>query len=85
MTFVGHSKAITALSRCPSPRQFASGSEDCGVRIWCIDTAHCVVRLNGHVREVLALAANPTAGSQLLSASADETIKVWNLGSNTCV
>lgn len=64
----------------------ATGSEDSTIKVWSIpeggpteNITTPVVDLHGHSRKVTLLSFNPTAGNVLLSTSADNTVKLWDI------
>lgn len=56
---------------------------DKSIRIWNMDTGKCVRKLSGHSSHVVSVAWIPGCHDRLISASWDETIKVWDLAQDT--
>ena len=56
----------------------ASGSNDCTIKIWNIETKIEIGNLLGHKERVTSVAFNNT-GIILASGSNDCTIKLWNI------
>jgi WD40 repeat protein/tetratricopeptide (TPR) repeat protein len=52
------------------------------ISIWNLETGSLVHTLEGHTSTVIAVEA--TAGGQLISASADDTLRIWNLITGQC-
>jgi len=82
--FVGHTQAVCSLCVSPDMRYVVSGSGDHSrhvgrVTIWEFATRRCLCTLEGHARQVLAVAAHEPLA---VSASADGTIKLWSLAWN---
>lgn len=78
---------INALALIADGAQVAVGGADNLVRLFAIpaDAAGTITagaQLAGHAQAVTALAAAPTDKTQLISASADGTIRQWNLTNN---
>lgn len=74
----------------------ASGSEDQTVKVWSIPDGGLtsnittpIVDLHGHGRKVTFLRFHPTASNVLASASADLSVKLWDIEKgqemNSCV
>jgi len=71
----GHFVQDVALS---SDGQFAlSGSWDCSLRLWDINTGQTTRRFHGHTKDVLSVAFSAD-NRQIVSGSRDKTIKLWN-------
>ena len=78
----GHTNTVNCITLV-NRRELASGSCDCTVRLWNIDTGECVRLLDSHTWGVISLLALPD--SRLLSGSYDGSIKVWSLLNGTCL
>lgn len=59
-----------------------SGSDDCTLRVWNLQTHSCMYTLQGHLGGVWCCASS---GSTLLSGSTDHTLKVWSLENGRCL
>jgi len=58
--------------------QFATGSWDKTARVWDVETGVTTSVLKGHSSDVLSVAYTPSH-KQLITASRDRTIRLWNL------
>lgn len=79
----GHRAAVTAVATHPIYSFFASGSEDCTIRMWDHETAQYERTLKGHTGPITSLAFDPK-GITLASCSADMSIKLWDMTSFGC-
>ncbi|XVF16791.1 hypothetical protein REPUB_Repub10bG0062700 [Reevesia pubescens] len=68
----GHTGAVLCLT--VGDKKLFSGSVDQTIRVWDIDTLHCIKTLNGHSDAVMSLLH---CNGCLFSCSLDCTIKVW--------
>lgn len=74
---------VTTVAISPDTQYVAAGSLDKSVRVWSIQDAMLVERLegaDGHKDSVYSVAFSPN-GKDLVSGSLDRTIKMWELGS----
>lgn len=80
----GHRDAVTALAYSPDGAYFASGAADGSIKLWhaadgklayAFDAAHGAD--NPHQGGITALTFTPQ--SRLVSASRDNTVRIWNL------
>ncbi|KAG5459012.1 MAG: quinon protein alcohol dehydrogenase-like superfamily [Olpidium bornovanus] len=55
-----------------------SGSEDCSIRLWNLNTSSAVFTLDGHVSVVRGLSVTPD-GTRLVSGARDKIVHVWNV------
>lgn len=80
-TFLGHSQGIGAVAFFPNDRWIVSGAGhehmDPTARIWDVRTGKETCRLVGHTHNIMAVAVFPN-GQRVLSASLDNTIRIWN-------
>ena len=79
----GHTASVTALVMLPDGSMLASGSADCSMRLWDVNTKSCVATLAGHTDAVTALAV--LADGKLASGSQDGPVRLWDTASRTCV
>ncbi len=82
--FKGHTAAVWGMAVTPDGRRVVSGSGDCTVRIWGMDSGHCLATLKGHIDVVRGVAVTPD-GRRVVSGSADCTVRVWDLDSGRCL
>ncbi len=78
---------MSALALVADGAQVAAGGGDNVIRLWTLPTEaggafQAGPQLTGHAQAVTALAVSPSDKSQLISASADGTVRQWNLGNN---
>jgi WD40 repeat protein len=70
-TLSGHNASVYALA-CWEATLY-SASKDTTIKVWDLDTWHCIRTLSGHAGEVTALSAS---AQHLYSVSVDATMKV---------
>ncbi|KAK3331778.1 WD40-repeat-containing domain protein [Cercophora scortea] len=80
MTLKGHTNGVTCLQL--DDHILATGSYDCTIKIWNIETGEEIRTLRGHTRGIRALQFDD---SKLISASLDNTIKIWNWHTGECI
>jgi WD40 repeat protein len=96
-TLTDHAEPLTALAFSAHPEYFldrsrypgyvlASGSVDCGIKIWHISPksqeTRVILTLTGHSEPITCVKFSPD-GKFLASASIDQTIKIWLISSET--
>lgn len=79
-TLPGHSEAVLAVHFSPDGQQLASGSGDCTVRVWDLNTEMPQHTLEGHSNWVFCVAWSPDA-KLIASGGRDNIIKLWQGGS----
>ncbi|KAF9385381.1 hypothetical protein CPB97_004860 [Podila verticillata] len=78
--YVGHKQGRYIIRSCFGgwdDRFVISGSEDSTICIWHRDNGNLVQTLEGHHRPVTCVAWNPIHPTMLVSASDDNTIRIW--------
>jgi WD40 repeat protein len=69
-----------AVAVSPDGRFIVSGSWDCTVKVWELESGRLLRSLEGHTDGVRAVAVSPD-GRFIVSGSDDRTVKVWELES----
>lgn len=92
--FIGHTGGITYIAFSPSGKLLVTGGgpprsndgEDrpgdrlhASVKVWDVTTGKELRQLSGHARQVTAVEFSPIDGNAVLSASADRTLRIWDL------
>ncbi|GAB6032701.1 Ribosome bioproteinsis protein 1 [Chamberlinius hualienensis] len=77
LAFKGHKGMVRSISIEPSGQFFASGSDDCTVKVWEIRTARCIrtITLEGPVTNV---AWCPNTNASLIAAATGKTVVIFN-------
>jgi WD40 repeat protein len=82
-TLDGHRDWVKAVAIASKDGKIAvSGSDDCTLRVWNLQTGAELSRLTGHNGSINGVAITPD-GQLAVSASNDRTLKVWDLPSKT--
>lgn len=74
-TFRGHEKRVGGLAFSPNGTHLVSGSHDCTVRIWDVQTGTETHKICGHLKEVISVAWSPD-GKLFSSASEDKIVRL---------
>ncbi|MBH8572685.1 WD40 repeat domain-containing protein [Nostocaceae cyanobacterium CENA369] len=77
-TLMGHSHIVSSLAMSADGQLLVSGSWDCTIKIWYLETGRLIRTLKGHADRVYAIALSPDE-QVIASASGDRTIKLWHL------
>ena len=72
-----HSDAVNCVAISPDSQTLVSGSADCTIKIWNLNTGTQFRTLEGHSDAVNCVAIAPD-GKTLASGSSDKSIKIWN-------
>lgn len=78
----GHKGHITDLILVEEENILFSSSKDTYVKVWDLETQHCVCTLVGHRTEVTSIALDPTTHTKLVSGTTDNELRVWNVTYN---
>jgi len=76
--FKPHNSAIYSLAVTPDKKYVITGSLDCTIKIWELETGNSFQTLEGHEKEVTAVYIS-SDGGRLATCSEDHTIKLWKL------
>lgn len=84
----GHKNIVTdvvfitldATSSTDAVHFLATASTDKFIKIWDLDTQHCVQTLTGHLTEVWSIAVSPCK-TRLAAGSGDRFVRIWDLSS----
>ncbi|MDB5314081.1 MAG: High-affnity carbon uptake protein Hat/HatR [Gemmataceae bacterium] len=82
-TFPGHRRPVAAVALTADGRTLAAGGQDGSFRLWDADSAVLRRTIPAHPGGVTALVFAATG--QLVSAGADERVRVWDLASGQAV
>ncbi len=91
-TLTGHSHLVEAVAITPDGKQVVSASRDNTLKVWDLHSGAERFTLSGHSESIRAVAgyqdyvkavAITPDGKQVVSASLDNTLKVWDLESGT--
>ncbi|ORZ33589.1 coatomer WD associated region-domain-containing protein [Catenaria anguillulae PL171] len=87
MTFEGHTHFIFAIAFNPKDSNtFASGSLDCTIKVWNINSPTANFTLNGHQKGVNSIDYYHGGDKPyLISGADDHKVMIWDLQNKTCV
>ncbi|KIM24257.1 hypothetical protein M408DRAFT_76150, partial [Serendipita vermifera MAFF 305830] len=78
MVCTGHEGTIISAAFLPDGRRVVSGSHDCTIRVWDVETGETVLGpLQGHNDLVASVSLSPD-GRRIVSGSHDHTIRIWD-------
>lgn len=79
---VGHNDEVVSVVVTPDGQHAISGSYDCTVKVWNLETGEEIRTFSGHADWVNSIAVTPD-GQRVISASSDKTLKVWDIKTGT--
>jgi len=80
MPLVGHTDTINAIAA--NEARAITGSKDCTIKVWDLDTGACLQTLQGHEASVYFVAL---VGDVAFSASFDNTLRIWDINKGKCL
>ena len=84
VTLSGHKAAVSALRFSSSGALLASGGRDTDAIVWDVVAESGLFRLKGHHDQVTDCVFLERAGGQLVTASKDGFVRVWDLATQHC-
>jgi WD40 repeat protein len=92
-TLDGHTGSVLSISITPDGKRTVSGSSDNTLRLWDLASGQCLKTLEGHpnykdfifTKRGVESVSVTCDGKRAVSASRDETLRVWDLEGGQCV
>jgi coatomer subunit alpha len=81
--FEDHDGPVRAVNFHPTRSMFASGGDDYKIKVW--NFKHVLFTLTGHLDYVRTVEFHPNDLPWILSCSDDQTIRIWNWQSRSCL
>ena len=75
----GHFFDLNTVAYSPDGTIIATGGDDGKVKLWTVKNALCFVTFSEHTDKITALQFTPRKGNAVLSASADGTVRAYDL------
>jgi WD40 repeat protein len=82
-TFSGHGSWVNSVVVTSDGRYAVSGSGDCDLKLWDLQTGHLHFTLAGHESWVSAVSVTRD-GRHAISCSNDRTVRLWDLEQRCC-
>ena len=79
----GHTRAVRYLTFSSDGTSLTSGSDDCTVKLWDLQTGGVVKTFSGHTERVWSVSISPDLAT-IASGSDDYTICLWNIQTGEC-
>lgn len=79
---------ILPLTNCAfnkSGSKFITGSYDRTCRVWDTASGECLLKLDGHMNVVYAIAFNNPFGDKIITGSFDKTCRLWDANTGECL
>lgn len=81
MQLQGHTNNVRALCwSCELDNILLSGSWDSTIRVWNVNTGHCLAVIRDHNADIYSIASHPQMPFTYISCSRDNTVRLWELG-----
>eukprot|EP01033_Poteriospumella_lacustris_P008928 gene8927-6410_t len=81
MQLQGHTNNVRALCwSCELDNILLSGSWDSTIRVWNVNTGHCLAIIRDHNADIYSIASHPQMPFTYISCSRDNTVRLWELG-----
>ncbi len=78
-------KYIRTLAITPDGRRFVTGTADNCLRVWDLDSGHCLKTLKGHSSTIKVVSVTPDGKRCISGSLCDEILRVWDLDSGECL
>ena len=78
-----HLRDVLSVAFSPDGNLIASGSMDASIEIWDFKTGREIRPLTGHLNNVHSVSWNPVNNRQLVSASSDGFVRLWDIETRT--
>lgn len=75
---------ILAYEFTPDGKRALTGGDDNTLRLWDLETGHCLHVFEGHMSSVHSVAWSAD-GCRALSGSGDQTVRLWNMETGRCL
>ncbi len=79
-----HKAQILVYAFSADEKRALSSGEEKSVKLWDLETGHCLRELEGHTGEVEVLKWSPSQ-RYALSGSTDETLRLWDVEAGRCI
>ncbi len=80
----GHADSVRSVGWSPDGQRALSGAADHTVRLWDVESGHCLRVLQGHTDVVRSVAWSPD-GRRALSGAGDHTVRLWDVETGRCL